>query len=343
MGRNWPRPGCVPMGHLRACHLRRPPPLRCCHTLYAIALWAAMLSACGSKSPPIAGKVSRANADALAAAAAPIQWVKLPGGCFAMGSDQGYREEAPVARTCVEPFWMSAHEVTNGQFAQFTNQTGHRTWAEIGDQDFPPGAVIFLPQGEWTGTEDWWHFKEGAHWQAPDGTQALSQDQAALPVVHVTAKDAAAFATWAGGRLPTEAEWEFAAAGTAPPGPPTDANVWQGIFPLINSADDGFKGLAPVGQFSPNGHGLSDMIGNVWELTASPYYPRHEDTAHTDTHPAGYDPQQPGRPVVVIKGGSFLCAANYCQRYRPTARQGQDRDLPTSHIGFRIVRDTPPG
>ena len=167
-----------------------------------------------------------------------------------------------------------------------------------------------------------------------------------FPVVHVTFSDAQAFANWRGRRLPTEAEWEYAAQGgdlTSTASPVTedpDANYWQGIFPVLNTAEDGYEGPAPVGCFTANLLGLHDMIGNVWELTSSVYLPNHSFEGDSPFAVNGFDPNQPGVPVFVIKGGSFLCARNYCYRYRPEARQAQDALLGSSHVGFRTVRDS---
>jgi len=172
------------------------------------------------------------------------------------------------------------------------------------------------------------------------------------PVVHITREDAQAYAKWAGGRLSSEAEWEYAARGglngelmswaEAEEAALEDkANTWQGVFPVINSADDGYVGVAPIGSYPANGFGLYDMIGNVWEWTSSNYYPTHNPGEAAKVYPNGYDPAQGNIPVGVIKGGSFLCARSYCYRYRPAARQPQDLIFGTSHIGFRIVREVP--
>ena len=186
-------------------------------------------------------------------------------------------------------------------------------------------------------------YRPGAQWRHPGGPDTGIEGKGNLPVVAVTIEDAKAYASWKGRQLPTEAQWEWAALGGQIPQPgnttqPPQANTWQGLFPLSNQAADGFTGLAPVGCFQPNGYGLFDMIGNVWELTADRYTESHRpgDNLPPDQPPLAQRPSAtPGRHV--IKGGSYLCAPNYCMRYRPGARQPQEDDLATSHIGFRTI------
>ncbi len=299
------------------------------------------------------------SVEALAAAARPIEWVHMEGGCFHLGADGVYPEEGPPTQVCVDPFSIAVHEITVAQFAAFVADTGHVTaaengWSDKGPRgeavDVPAGSFIFEPRGRMRTLVDWWQYREGAYWLRPDGDQMLGPKNAQEPVVHVAFGDAEAFAAWAGGRLPQEAEWEFAARAGARPANASNteqapANTWQGLFPVHNAKSDGYAGVAPVGRFPADAVGLHDMIGNVWEWTASPYFPRHgleEDRARGGAgHPDGFDPAQPGRPVRVLKGGSYLCARSYCYRFRPAARQAQDRDLATSHIGFRIVRTRP--
>ncbi len=291
------------------------------------------LAACGAPSTPSSADFGDAT---------PLDWVALDGGCFTMGENRGYAEERPEVEACIGGFEITRFEITNAQFAAFVHATGHVTAAETG------GSAVFDPvEGVAVGL-NWWRMDRSAHWRRPDGARGAAARPDA-PVVHVTRADADAFAAWAGGRLPTEAEWEFAARGGldgslygwdeaeafALAG---RANTWQGVFPVIDIADDGHAGVAPVGAYPPNGFGLHDMIGNVWELTATPYHSSHAPGAVAATHPDGLDPAQPGRAVTVIKGGSFLCARSYCHRFRPAARQAQDLELSTSHIGFRVVR-----
>jgi len=233
----------------------------------------------------------------------------------------------------VRSFTIDATEVTNAQFAQFVEQTGYVTTAERPQVGFGvPGAAVFTPPS--ATNPNWWQFIEGANWRHPDGPESTITGRGNDPVVQVSYADAKAYAVWAGRRLPTEAEWEYAAQGGAEsfyvwgearaPDGVEPANTWQGAFPLRNTEADGYKLRAPIGCFAPNGFGLYDMIGNVWEWT---------DTVYR---------QSTGEPVYTIKGGSFLCAENYCRRYRASARQPQEAGLSTNHIGFRTVADRSP-
>jgi len=277
-----------------------------------------------------------------------------------MGEDALYPEEGPPTETCVEPFEIAPYEVTNAQFGRFVEETGYVTRAERGwgaDEpdgpgiDLAPASAVFVqPKGARPATNSWWRLVEGASWRNPSGASDAPPLRDDDPVVHITREDAEAYAEWAGGRLPSEEEWEFAAR-AAPNGevsPWADAeysasqaraNTWQGVFPVRNTNEDSFAGVAPVGSFPPNAFGIHDMIGNVWEWTASPYAPSHTERDRTIAGARGFDPGQPQVPVGVIKGGSYLCADNYCARFRPAARQAQDLAFGTSHIGFRIARD----
>ena len=302
--------------------------------------------------------------------------VRIPGGTFRMGSDRHYPEEAPVHRVTVDGFWIDRAPVTNRQFRRFVEATGHVTVAEKrpDPKDYPgalphmlrAGSLVFDPPNHPVDLRDWsqwWTFRFGATWRKPYGPGSSIKGLDDHPVVHVAYEDAEAYAAWAGKELPTEAEWEFAARGgldgaefawgdELEPDGRQMANVWHGEFPHQNLSPHGYKRTTPVGAFPPNGYGLVDMIGNVWEWTSDFYTPRHPADAAKPCcipeNPRGgladqsYDPCQPQIriPRRVLKGGSHLCAPNYCRRYRPAARHAQPVDTSTSHIGFRcIVRE----
>jgi formylglycine-generating enzyme required for sulfatase activity len=305
----------------------------------------------------------------------------IPGGTFRMGSDDFYPEERPVHEVEVHGFWMDVHPVTVAEFTAFVAATGHVTVAErfpdpaaYPDADpamLVPGSIVFRATAGPTNLADhrnWWHWQPGAQWREPGGP-GRGDAHPDHPVTHVAYADAAACAAWSGKELPTEAEWEFAARGgldgatyvwgndAEPDGRP-QANTWQGEFPWQNHATDGYEGTSPVGSFPPNGFGLLDMAGNVWEWTSDIYRPSHRDPtapaccgpSRPDIDPRGESSvAQPGPgelgtrvPRRVMKGGSYLCAPNYCLRYRPAARQGQAVESSTAHLGFRgIVRPGP--
>jgi formylglycine-generating enzyme required for sulfatase activity len=281
--------------------------------------------------------------------------VWVPSGSFNFG-DTVYPEEKPVRATKVQGFWMDRTEVTNAQFDAFVRATGYITNAEkpVDASAHPglpadmqrPGAVVFISPIELRNGGDprqWWQYVPGANWRHPGGAATSIEGKGALPVVNVTIDDARAYSAWMGHVLPSEAQWEWAALGgqvqtSSNVQQPVDANTWQGLFPVSNQTTDGFAGAAPVGCFKPNGYGLFDMIGNVWELTADRFTEGHspEDNMPPDQPPVAVHPGAlSGRHV--IKGGSYLCAPNYCMRYRPGARQAQEDDLATSHLGFRTI------
>jgi sulfatase modifying factor 1 len=297
--------------------------------------------------------------------------VWIPGGTFRMGSDVFYPEEAPVRPVTVKGFWMDRGPVSNAAFARFVRGTGYQTVAERVPAacEYPgaipgllvPGSVVFRQPREPVGLGNhfaWWAFVPGASWRCPSGPGSSLRGLERHPVVHVAWEDVAAYAAWSGKQIPSEAEWEFAARGgldgrayawgdELSPGGRIMANVWQGEFPRENLLTDGWERTSPAGAFPPNGYGLLDMIGNVWEWTAD-WWGAPEAAKGTccgsqdeasSARAASLDPRQPHIriPRKVLKGGSYLCAPNYCVRYRPAARIPQQVDSGTGHQGFRCI------
>ncbi|MDR5795063.1 MULTISPECIES: formylglycine-generating enzyme family protein [unclassified Caballeronia] len=271
--------------------------------------------------------------------------VHLRGGEFVFGSTLGYDDERPVGdgKTKVGAFWIDQTDVTNAQFAAFVDATGYVTEAER-----QGGAVVFhVPTREEMNARDlaWWSWVKGASWKHPTGSSSTWKGHENRPVTMVTLADALAYAHWLGRDLPTEAEWEYAGKagreGAQLDAAPRDArgkpsaNYWQGVFPVLDSAEDGHAGLAPVGCYAANDFRLYDMIGNAWEWTKDPYTGPRQPHSNGDT--AAVIPARKHDTAVVIKGGSFLCAQDYCVRYRASSREQQEADLPASHIGFRTV------
>jgi formylglycine-generating enzyme len=291
--------------------------------------------------------------------------VAIPGATFRMGSEDFYPEERPVRAVTVAGFWMDEHPVTAAEFRRFVRQTGYVTLAErpVDAADYPdadpallvPGSLVFRKTSGPVPLDDvrsWWAYTPGASWRRPAGPGSTINGHDRHPVVQVAYEDAEAYAAWAGKELPTEAEWELAARGGLDgavfawgdehvPGGRPPANTWQGQFPWQNLKVDGFEGTSPVGSFPPNGYGLHDMCGNVWEWTSDWFTSSGDDAAGKPCcAPASVSGER--FPRKVIKGGSHLCAPNYCLRYRPAARQGETVDTSTAHIGFRcIVREAP--
>ncbi len=310
---------------------------------------------------------------------ASTEMIEIPGGTFRMGSDAHYPEERPVHRVTVDRFFADPYPVTNARFRRFVEATGHVTFAELvpDAKDYPgarpemlyAGSLVFIqPAGQVDRRDirNWWHWVKGADWRHPEGPGSSIEGKDDHPVVHVTFADAEAFARWDGKELPTEAEWEFAARGGLDgkayawgdefiPNGRFMANTWQGEFPWQQLNEDGFAGTSPVGSFPANGYGLYDMIGNTWEWTTDFYVPRHpgevQKACCIPRNPRGagadesFDPAQPEIriPRKVLKGGSHLCAPNYCRRYRPAARFPEPVDTSTSHVGFRCIVRDPPG
>jgi sulfatase modifying factor 1 len=299
--------------------------------------------------------------------------ILVRGGTYRMGSDRHYPEEAPSHSVAVDDFWIDEMPVTNAEFQAFVDTTGYVTFAEIAPdpKDYPgalphmlkAGSLVFrIPQrridlNNWMA---WWRFEFGANWRHPYGPGSSILGLEDHPVVHVAYQDVQAYAEWASKRLPTEAEWELAARGGLEntefawgeeftPDDRPMANTWQGEFPFLNLGTDGYQRTSPVRAFPPNGYGLYDMIGNVWEWTSDWFSSKHPPDARKacciPKNPRGgdeqdsYDACQPTVriPRKVLKGGSFLCAPNYCRRYRPAARHAQPIDSSACHVGFRCA------
>lgn len=321
---------------------------------------------------------SREGATATTTKASTRDMVWIPGGEFTMGTDdpESYPYERPAHRVRVDGFWMDATEVTNAQFQEFVMATGYVTtaerkpdWEEMkrllppgtpkpADSLLVAGSLMFTPPLYAVSLDDysqWWSWTPGADWKHPEGPGSSVEGKENYPVVHVSYDDASAYAKWAGKRLPTEAEWEFASRGgkenqrygwgneLVPQGK-FMANTFQGTFPSRNDAEDGFKSAAPVKSYPPNDYGLYDIIGNCWEWTSDFYdvnYYAELAKGGLALNPQGaaktFDPQEPYSIKHVTRGGSFLCASDYCVNFRPSARQGSAYDTGMSHIGFRCV------
>lgn len=282
-----------------------------------------------------------------------MSWI--PAGSFLMGSEDFYPEERPVRRVEVDGFWIDERPATVAEFRRFMKATGYVTVAErpLDPAQYPdadpdalvPGALVFRRAAGPVDLRDyrlWWAYVPGAAWDHPEGPRSDAYTRARHPVTQVAFEDAEAYAAWAGKALPTEAEWEYAARGgleaaayawgdDAFPGGRAMANTWQGEFPWQNLRHDGYEGTSPVGAFPPNGYGLFDMTGNVWEWTCEPFAAAPAASSCCGPDSGGDIPRR------VIKGGSHLCAPNYCLRYRPAARQGEAVDTSTGHIGFRCI------
>ncbi|HKP97042.1 MAG TPA: formylglycine-generating enzyme family protein [Fibrobacteria bacterium] len=305
--------------------------------------------------------------------------VLIAGGDFAMGTDdpRSFPNERPSRHVRLDGFWMDAHHVLNSEFLAFTEAAGFVTtaerpieWEQLRKQLAPgtprppdemlePGALVFTPSARPVPLNDmrgWWRWVKGASWRHPQGPESDLAGKMDHPVVQVSWEDAVAYAAWAGKRLPTEAEWEYAARGGLEgkrypwgdefrPDGRHMANTYQGVFPVRDSAEDGFAGTSPAGSFPPNGYGLFDMAGNAWQWCSDWYRPdtnaegaRQGLLANPQGPQEGWDPRDPYAPKRVIKGGSFLCHPSYCESYRPSARRGLPPDTGMGHTGFRCVR-----
>jgi len=303
--------------------------------------------------------------------------VAIPGGTFFMGSDEkdAYKNESPIIKVKVNPFLMDINEVTNAEFLIFVNETGYLTTAEkqidlekiknilpkktiqFNDSLIMPGSLIFKPSYTKISLKDesvWWQWVRGVNWRKPNGKQSSIEDKMNYPVVHISWEDASAYAAWVGKRLPTEAEWEWAARGGKknkkyPWGnasinkSPMLANFWQGDFPYKNTLEDEYYFSSPVGNFISNGYGLNDMAGNVWEWCSDYYESSFYEKQKSKT--LCINPTGPTRkvdnhyPLRVLRGGSFLCNDSYCSGYRVSRRTGNSEDTSSNHIGFRCVMD----
>lgn len=300
--------------------------------------------------------------------------VWVAGGKFWMGcEDQSFNDVRPIHQVDLKGFWVDRTEVTNAEYAKFVEATGYKTVAERKPdaKDFPgappenlvPGAVVFTPPTQAVSKHshyNWWRYVPGANWRHPQGPASDIKKLSTHPVVDVAWEDASAYAKWAGKRLPTEAEFEYAARGGLDrklfswgnelrPGGKWQANIWQGRFPYKNTAEDGFADSAPVCSFSPNGYGLYDMTGNVWEWCADWYRPNYYQTVLDEklaSNPQGpkdsFDPIEPSQPKRVQRGGSFLCTDQYCARYLVGARGKGEPSSGCSNVGFRCVKDNAP-
>jgi formylglycine-generating enzyme len=285
--------------------------------------------------------------------------IELSGGVFRMGSQQFYPDEGPVHDRHVEPFAIEQHPVTNAQFSEFVSDTGYVTVAErpldqalfpqLASEELVAGSLVFTPTPgpvDLSNWRQWWYWSVGADWRHPLGPESSIEDKSDHPVVQIAYADAEAYAKWLGRRLPSEAEWEYAArAGSTStyawgeevrPDGQLMANTWQGRFPYQNTGANGWVGTSPVGSFPANDFGLLDMIGNVWEWTTTTYLARHAVVSPC-CGPSAAEPTTDQTNRKALKGGSHICAPEYCLRYRPAARSPQSLDTSTTHIGFRCV------
>jgi formylglycine-generating enzyme len=346
--------------------------------LALFAVWVVLVSVATIASSNTTGSNPTEASRDQAGRKAPPGMVWIPGGTFLMGTDDvsSFPNERPAHRVHVEGFWIDDHDVTNAEFARFVEATGYVTtaerkpdWEEL-KKELPPGtpkpddsmlvagSLVFTPTARPVPLNDlsaWWRWVPGANWRHPEGPGSSIQGRENYPVVQVSWYDALAYAQWAGKRLPTEAEWEFAARGGLKskryvwgdefkPGGKHMANTWQGLFPVRDTGEDGFVGTSPVGSYPANGYGLYDMAGNVWQWCSDWYrVDTHIEAASKNVcrdsgGPAeSYDPGDPYSPKRVVKGGSFLCNPDYCESYRPSARRGTPSDTGSSHTGFRCV------
>lgn len=318
--------------------------------------------------PSRAGAIANATPIVKGLGSDNANMVYVPAGSFTMGSEE-FADSQPLHDVQIDGFWIDEHEVTNSQFSRFVQATGYQTVAErpLNPEDFPtvpldllvPGSAVFTPPDSQLSLNDytnWWTYVAGANWRHPEGPGSTIEGREGHPVVHIAYEDAEAYATWAGKRLPTEAEWEFAArarkggdkyywGNTMKPEGNWVANVYQGDFPTKDSGEDGFVGTAPVKSFAANGLGVYDMEGNVWEWCSDFYRPDYYKNSPTN-NPQGpsdsYDPAEPNMVKRVQRGGSFLCNDQYCERYIAGSRGKGEVSSAGNNLGFRCVSDSPP-
>ena len=303
-----------------------------------------------------AGEIAKGEADTAG-------MVYIKGGGFLMGSDD-FPDSRPLHQVVINDFWMDEHEVTNAEYAQFVKETGYKTIAErpLNPADYPgvpldklvPGSAVFTPTSQPVNLQNplaWWSYEAGASWQSPEGKTSGIKGRENHPVVHISYEDAMAYANWAGKRLPTEAEWEFAAQGgkgnrtyywgkELKPNNKWVANIYQGSFPDNNTKEDGYAAAAPVKSFPANPYGLYDMDGNVWEWCSDFYRPDYyaKSPSSNPTGPTdSYDPDEPGVVKRVQRGGSFLCSDQYCIRYKAGSRGKGEVTSGSNNLGFRCV------
>jgi len=340
--------------------------------LWLINLAVVCFSGCQQKAPDnVFTSTSRKDTDLLKVAASRdtmlTKMVWIDGGSFKMGADDpAFADAQPVHEVAVNGFWMDEHEVTNAEFAKFVEATGYVTVAErpLDPADYPgvpvdklvPGSAVFVPPGQEVSLNNslqWWQYVPGANWLYPEGPESSVVGRESLPVVHVSYEDAAAYAVWAKKRLPTEAEWEYAAQGgkgnqtyywgsELKPNGKWTANIYQGRFPNGNTSEDGFAGAAPIKSFPSNSFGLYDMEGNVWEWCSDFYRPDYYQNSPA-ANPKGpadsYDPDEPNIVKRVQRGGSFLCSDQYCDRYKAGSRGRGEVTSASNNLGFRCVKD----
>jgi len=337
--------------------------------IFFYSVSAFFIHACNSQKDESENELKSATEASASVDVEPSKMVWIPAGSFQMGTnDPAFPDANPVHTVHLIGFWMDEHEVTNAEFQKFVEATNYITTAErpLNPKDYPgvppenlvPGSGTFAPPSDPVSLHDpmqWWKYVPGASWRFPFGPKSGMKNEPNLPVIHVSYEDALAYAKWLGKRLPTEAEWEYGAWGgksnqkyywgnELKPGGKWQANIFQGTFPYKDLGEDGFVGIAPVKRYAPNGYGLYDMEGNVWEWCNDFYRPDYyqQSPANNPKGPAdSYDPHEPGAVKRVQKGGSFLCSDQYCIRYRPGSRGKGEVTSGSNNLGFRCVKDGP--